>query len=360
MVTGAIYSVVRLLIDLIDITRADQARLQVEVLALRRQVQVLERQVKRVRWQTGDKLVLAALMRRLAPEAWSGLLVKPETVIGWHRALVRRKWASYRGRPRRGRPAIEAEVRELIVRMARENSTWGYFYIRGELLKLGYVVSATAIRSILKRAGIPPAGRRSELTWKEFLAAHAETLVATDFLIVDTIYFKRLFVLIYVHLATRQILWSAVTANPNQAWLAQQSRNLLWEASEQRIQVGGLIHDRDKKFSAAADAVLRSAGSRIILTPLMAPKANAYAERWIGSCRREALDRMIIVNERHLAHVIHEYVAHYNHDRPHRACALRAPASGGDPVRKVGRVIQHSRLGGLLKSYERTARATST
>jgi len=160
VVTGAIYSVVRLLIDLIDITRADQARLQVEVLALRRQVQVLERQVKRVRWQTGDKLVLAALMRRLAPEAWSGLLVKPETVIGWHRALVRRKWASYRGRPRRGRPAIEAEVRERIVRMARENSTWGYFYIRGELLKLGYVVSATAIRSILKRAGIPPAGRR--------------------------------------------------------------------------------------------------------------------------------------------------------------------------------------------------------
>ena len=239
-------------------------------------------------------------------------------------------------------------------RMARENSKWGYFYIRGELLKLGQVVSATSIRSILKRAGIPPSVRRSELTWKEFLAADAEALVATDFLIVDTIYFKRLFVLIYVHLATRTILWSAVTANPNQDWLAQQSRNLLWEAAEQRVELGGLIHDRDKKFSAAADAVLRSAGTRIILTPLMAPKANAFVERWIGSCRREAMDRMIIVNERHLAHVIRESVAHYNQDRPHRACGLRPPASRGDPGSKFGRVFQHSRLGGLLKSYERT------
>ena len=353
VVGSLLYGLARLMLDIIETSRSDRAALQAEVLALRRQVQVLERQIKRVRWQPGDRIVLAALMRRLEPEAWNGLLVRSETVIGWHRALVRRKWAAYRRRPRRGRPPIALEVRELIVRLAKANSTWGYFYIRGELLKLGHVVSATSIRSILNKAGIPPAGRRSELTWKQFLAVHAQSLVAADFFSVDTIGFKRLYVLIYVHLATRKLVWSAVTANPNQTWLVQQSRNLLWELSEQGIPLGGLIHDHDKKFSPSADAVLRSAGSRIIFTPLLAPKANAHVERWVGSCRREVLDRMIIVNERHLAHVIREYVAHYNVDRPHRACGLRPPAARGDPGTKIGRIVELSRLGGLLKSYRR-------
>ena len=139
-------------------------------------------------------MVLAALRAKLPGSAWAGLLVRPETVLGWHRALMRRKWAAYRGRPRRGRPRLSEECRELIMRMARENPGWGYFRIRGELLKLGHTVAATTIRSILIAAGIPPAGRRSKLTWKQFLAAHAETLVAADFFSVDTILFKRLYV----------------------------------------------------------------------------------------------------------------------------------------------------------------------
>ncbi len=162
--------------------------------------------------------------------------------------------------------------------MARENPRWGYFRIRGELLKLGHQVAATTIRSVLVAAGVPPSGRRSQLTWKQFLAAHAETLVAADFFSVDTIFFKRLYVLIYAHLAS------------------QQARNLSWKLEDEGINLSVLIHDRDRKFALQADRVFQSQGTRVILTPLMAPMANAHAERWIGSCRRECLDWMLIVN----------------------------------------------------------------
>ncbi len=206
MVGSLIYSTLCILLDALATRHAGQAELQAEVLALRRQVQVLERQIKRVRWSPGDRMVLAALRERIPRSGWAGLLVRPETVLGWHRALVRRKWAAYQRRPRRGRPPISGECRQLIVRMAHENPGWGYFRIRGELLKLGHQVAATTIRSVLLAAGVPPSGRRSQLTWKQFLSAHAETLVAADFFSVDTIFFRRLYVLIHVHLASRRVL----------------------------------------------------------------------------------------------------------------------------------------------------------
>ena len=224
MVGALLYSVLRVLLDVLVTSHGDQAKLQAEVLALRRQVQVLERQIKRVHWSPGDRMIMAALRERMPHSAWAGLLVRPETVLGWHRALVRRRWAAYRGRPRRGRPAISRECRQLILRMARENPRWGYFRIRGELLKLGHAVAATTIRSVLLTAGIPPAGRRSQMTWKQFLAAHAETLVAADFFSVDTIFFKRLYVLIYVHLATRRVLAASCTEKPSQDWVTQQAQ----------------------------------------------------------------------------------------------------------------------------------------
>lgn len=181
MVASLVYSLIRVLLDVMVIRRSDQAELQAEVLALRRQVQVLERQIKRVRWDPADRMILSALRERLPRSAWAGLLVRPETVLGWHRALVRRKWAAYRGRPRRGRPPISSEVRHLIIRMARENPSWGYFRVRGELLKLGHTMAATSIRSILLAAGISPAPRRSGMSWKQSLRAHAESVIAADF-----------------------------------------------------------------------------------------------------------------------------------------------------------------------------------
>src|SRR5713226_1852140 len=339
-------------------SHGDQAKLQAEVLALRRQIQVLERQIKRVHWTQGDRMVLAALRERIPRSGWAGLLVKPETVLGWHRALVRRKWAAYQARPRRGRPPISVQCRQLILRMARENPRWGYFRIRGELLKLGHQVAATTIRSVLVAAGVPRSGGRSQLTWKQFLAAHAETLVAADFFSVDTIFFKRLYVLIYVHLATRRVLAASCTAQPTGAWVTQQARHLSWKLEEEGIELRVVLHDRDKKFASEADAVFKSEGTRVVLTPIRAPMANAHVERWIGSCRRECLDWMLVLNQRHLEAVLREYCRHYNDERPHRSRNLRPPAARSDREPTVGGYIERStRLGGVLSDYRQMSQA---
>ena len=237
MVFSLVYALLRVLLDVFATSHGDRAKLQAEVLALQRQVEVLERQIKRAHWTPGDRVVMAALHDRLPQSAWAGLLVKPETVLGWHRKLVRRKWAAYRGRPRRGRPPITAECRDLIIRRAEDNPGWGYFRIRAELL------------TVLVAAGIPQSGRRAQLSWKQFLAAHAQTLVAADFFSVDTVFFKRLHVLIYMNLATRRVLLASCTTEPNEACVTQQARNLSWRLEEDGIKLSVAIHDRDKKFA---------------------------------------------------------------------------------------------------------------
>jgi hypothetical protein len=349
-----LYSLLRVLLDVIATNRADEAKLRAEILVLRRQVQVLERQIKRVHWTPADRMVLAALRDRIPRTAWGALLVKPETVLGWHRELVRRKWAAYRNRSRRGRPRISEECRLLIVRMAQENSTWSYFRIRGELLKVGYTVAATTIRSVLLRAGVPPSGRRSELTWKQFLAAHAETIVATDFFSVDTVLLKRLYVLMFIHLGSRRILAAACTAAPDGAWVTQQARNLSWKLADEGVNLTVVIRDHDRKFPGSFDTVFEGDGAKVILTPLLAPRANAYAERWIGSCRRECLDRMLILNERHLRVVLRHYCERYNDERPHQSRNLRPPAFEAASIAADGPIVRSTRLGGLLSDYRRT------
>src|SRR5215471_13712917 len=198
MLAFVLYACLRLLIDLALAPLRNHAADQAELLVLRHQVRVVERQVKVVRWRQADRLVLAALARRLPRASWSTLLVKPETVLRWHRELVRRKWATFAGRPRRGRPSISEECRELIRQLAKENSGWGYLRLKGELRKLGFEVSASTIRRVLRQHRIPPAPRRSALTWRGFLAAHAATIVATDFFSVDTVFLKRLYVLFFI------------------------------------------------------------------------------------------------------------------------------------------------------------------
>ena len=187
MLLLVLYACLRLLIDLALAPLRERAADQAELLVLRHHVRVLERHVRVVRWYQGDRLVLAALARRLPRRSWSTLLVKPETVLGWHRELVRRKWATFARRPRRGRPSISEECRELIRQLANENAGWGYLRIKGELRKLGLEVSASSIRRVLRQHRI--------LTWRGFLAAHASTIVATDFFSVDTVFLKRLYVL---------------------------------------------------------------------------------------------------------------------------------------------------------------------
>ena len=226
-------------------------------------------------------------------------------------------------------------------------------------MKCGYTVSAMAIRSVLRRSHVPPAGRRSQLTWSQFLSAQASTIVVTDFFTIDTVSFKRLYVLFFVHLASRRVLAAAVTSEPNSAWVTQQARNLIWRLADDGIGVRVLIHDRDRKFAKSFDTVFEAEGARVILTPLIAPRANAHAERWVGSARRECLDWMLILSQRHLETVLSEYCAHYNLERPHRSRGLRAPASCGEPIIGLeGTITRRGRLGGLLSHYSRASLAS--
>ena len=355
MLLFVLYACLRLLIDLALAPLHDRAADQAELLVLRHQVRVLERHVKVVRWRQADRLILAALTRRLPRPSWSALLVKPETVLRWHRELVRGKWATFARRPRRGRPPISEECPELIRQLAKENTCWGYLRLKGELRKLGFEVSASTIRRVLRRHRIPPAPRRSALTWRGFLAAHASTIVATDFFSVHTVFLKRLYVLFFIHLKSRRILFAACTESPDSGWVTQQARNLTWELTELGRRPRFLIRDRDAKFAVAFDCVLEAEGTEVRRTPPRSPRANSFAERWVGSARREALDWLLVLNERHLRCILKEYVEHYNRARPHRSLELRPP-TGDPPLGDRDRqVVVMTRLGGVLREYSRAA-----
>lgn len=349
MIFAFVYACLRLLLELVHLRlRPDEA----EVLLLRHEVRVLRRQLRRVELRPADRAIMAAFSRFLPHQALTGL-VEPETVLGWHRELVRRRWAAFGRRPRSGRPPLPAEVRELILRMARENPRWGCIRIRGELLKVGHRVSATAIRKLLRRQGIGPAPSRSRLSWKTFLRAQASAIELSDFFSVDTILLRRLYVLLYMELASRRIVWFAVTANPDTGWVTQQARNLAWELGDRQTPVRFLIHDHDAKYPCGADAVLEAVGIRVLKTPIAAPRANAHIERQIGSSRRECLDWMLILGRRHLERVLAEWIEHYNQARPHRGLGLRTPIARSDPVDTGSPVGCRQRLGGLLRDYTR-------
>lgn len=255
--------------------------------------------------------------------------------------------------PRSGRPRIDEECRQLILRLASENPRWGYMRIRGELLKIGYAVSATSIRNLMQKHRIPTSPHRSRLSWREFLRAQASAILATDYFTVDTWNLRRLYVLFFMELGTRRIVWFGVTEHPNQDWVSQQARNLTWELQERAFQAKFLICDNDKKFPLAFEHVLAGEAVRVIRTPLGAPKANAHAERWVGSARRECLDWMIVRGRRHAELVLEEYVDHYNKERPHRALQLHPPNGQVDGANAKGAINSRPRLGGLLREYSR-------
>jgi putative transposase len=238
-------------------------------------------------------------------------------VLRWHADLVRRHWSYPRRSP--WRPRTAAPARALVLEMARDNPGWGYQRIHGELAGLGYKLAPSTVWQILKDAGIDPATARSGQSWRAFLEAQAKTILAADFFHVDTVLLRRLYVLFFIEHGTRRVHLAGITAHPTGEWAAQQARNLLMNLDDHADAFKFLIRDRDAKFTAAYDAVLAAAGVRIIKTPVRAPRANAIAERWIASARRECLDRMLVTGERHLRLVLDEYAEHYNHHRPHRA-----------------------------------------
>jgi putative transposase len=327
----------------------------IELLVLRHQVKVLQRQVKHPRLNRLDRVLLAAASRRLTKSSWSSFLVRPETLLRWHRELVRQKW-TYRTTGQPGRPPVEPNVRDLIVRLGRENPRWGYQRIRGELMKLGIRISATTVRTILLRRGLDPAPRRTGPTWTEFLRSQAAGILATDFFTVETIRRQTLYVLFFIELSTRRVHLAGVTAHPDSAWVTQQARNL---AIDERLSgVRFLLRDRDAKFSGPFDAVLHGEGVRVIRTPIRAPRANAFAERFVRTVRQECLDHVLIYGRRHLERVLRAYVAHYVAERPHRGLSLAVPAGNRTPqVRRTtqGPVERKDVLGGLIHEYRRAA-----
>src|SRR5450830_1662738 len=295
---------------------------EVELLVLRHQVKVLQRQVKRPRLNRLDRVFLAAASRAMTRGSWSSFMVRPETLLRWHRELVRKKW-TYRRTGHPGRPPIEPDVRDLIVRLGRENPRWGYQRIRGELMKLQIRISATTVRTILLRAGLDPAPRRAGPTWTEFLRSQAAGILATDFFAVETIRLKTIYVLFFIELSTRRVHVAGVTTHPDSAWVTGQARNL---AIDERLSgVRFLLRDRDAKFSGPFDAVLRAEGVRVIRTPIRAPRANAFAERFVRTVRQECLDHVLIYGRGHLERVLEVYVTHYVAERPHRGLNLAVP-----------------------------------
>jgi putative transposase len=316
------------------VVRGDRALLA-EVLVLRQENMVLRRQVARVRYEPADRAWFAALSALVPRVRWGEVFpVAPKTLLSWHRQLVAGRYTPVRRRP--GRPSTRPSVKALILRMARDNPRWGHERIAGELIKLGHRIAKSTVWQILQDAGIQPAPRRGGPTWEQFLHAQAGTIIAADFLQVDTVLLKRIYVLVFIEHGTRRLHIAGITANPDGAWSAQQARNFAMAMGERLEEMKFLIRDRGGQFTASFDAVFEDCGQWILRSPRQAPRANAICERLIGTLRRELLDHLLILNQAHLRAVLAEFAAHYNAARPHQGIAQHVPGDGPDhPVAAV-------------------------
>src|SRR6266704_2408076 len=324
---------------------------------------ILRNQLKgRLRLSDGERKALAVIGQKLGKQALKGVaqIVKPETILGWHRTLVAQKFDGSQQRQSPGRPKIDEELETLIVRIAQENRSWGYDRIVGALVNLGYTISDQTVGNILKRHGIPPAPeRKTTTTWKEFIRTHMDVLVATDFFTAEVWTLGGLvtyYVLFFLHLSRRKLSVAGVTPHPNAAWMMQVARNVTMEEWGFLPPGQYLIHDRDTKFCVAFQQIIDDAGVERVVLPPRTPNLNAYAERWVRSVKEECLSRMILFGEDSLMHTLQEYVEHYHHERNHQGkgnvLLFPTPSPEGE---SDGPPQCRERLGGLLKYYERKA-----
>ena len=336
-----------------------------EILALRHQLLVLQRQLgpRKVRFTLADRALLAALLHRLPRDVLKRLrlVVRPDTVLRWHRDLAARRHAS-RSRPGRpGRPRTVRSVRGLVLRLARENPGWGYRRVHGELLVLGVKVAASTVWEILREAGIDPAPERSSATWAGFLRSQAEGLLACDFFETVTLSGARLYVLAVIEHASRRIRILGATAHPTAPWVTQAARNLMMDLEDAGCRARFLIRDRDGKFPGLFDAILADAGIETVLSGVRMPRMNSIMERWVQTCRRELLDPTLIWNQSHLLHALREFEQFYNGHRPHQGIAnarplqpLPVPLAAPDQIASL-HIRRRDRLGGVLHEYQHAA-----
>jgi transposase len=343
---------------------SDRAK-DAEILALRHQIVVLERQLRgeKVRFAPADRAFLAALLHRLPRDVLRRvrLLVRPETVLRWHRDLVARRHAAISRPKRAGRPSTVRSIRTLVLRLARENSGWGYRRIHGELLVLGVKVAASTVWEILSEAGIDPAPERTSDSWGAFLRSQAEAILAADFFEAVTLTGARMYVLAVIEHATRRVRILGATAHPTAAWVTQAVRNLAMDLQDADCRARFLIRDRDGKYPPLFDAILADTGIKVVLSGIRMPRMNSIMERWIQSCRHELLDRTLIWNQAHLLHALHEYERHHNAHRPHRGISnarplhpLPEPLTDPDQITHLN-IHRRDRLGGILHEYEHAA-----
>lgn len=326
-----------------------------EIIVLRHQLSVLRRQIDRPELTDGDRTLLGAIAAALPRRLRHGWVVTPETLLRWHRQRIARHWTQPPAR-RTGRPPTSAELRELIVRLAKENPTWGHRRIQGELARLGHTIAKTTVWQILTDNGVAPSPDRSEVTWSEFL--HSQAAVACDLFTVDTAALRRYYVLFFIKIDTREVFYAGVTANPTGTWTTQAARNLFLRHGEQLDGARALVRDRGSQFIASFDEIFRTEGTKILKTPVRTPVANSFAERWIGSIRRELLDRTIIWNRRQLERIVVDYIEHYNQQRPRQSLHQRPPTPVRDPPEAqpaTVTVLRTPRCDGLVNEYRNAA-----
>ncbi len=325
-----------------------------EIIVLRHQLMVLRRQDSRSPLNDNDRTLLGALAAALPRSRRTGWLVTPDTLLRWHRRRIARHWTQPTAGP--GRPSTADEVRRLIIAMATDNPTWGYRRIHGELSGLGHRLGASTVWTILKRHGVDPAPHRSTVTWTEFLRSQAA--VACDFATIDTALLRRYYLLFFIDVSTREVFFAGITANPTGAWTTQAGRNLFLRHHDRLADARALVRDGGSPFIDAFDEIFRTEGLKILKTPVRTPVANTFAERWIGTVRRELLDRTIIWNRSQVERLVIDYINHYNTHRPHRSLDQRPPLETDAPPRADQshlRVVKSTRCNGLINEYQHAA-----
>ncbi len=324
MVWSLVYLALRRILELMVLCWRSADAKELEILVLRHQLAILRRQHPRPRLRPQDRALLAALSRLLPRRRWSILVVTPQTLLGWHRRVARRRWTY--PTPPRGQPPVPQQVQALTVRLASENPRWGYQRIRGELPRLGCRVSASSIARVLRASGLQPAPRRAAAspTWRSCRRQQAAGILAGDFLTVDTVFLHRLCVLFFIQRHTRRVLLAGVTANPTGAG----SSNKPATSSPRSTTTPGRPVPAPRpcqQVHPGLHDVWRAVGAAVIRTPIQAPNANAVAERWVGTVPRGCLDHLLIASRRQLLGVLHSYLEHDNYRRPHRSLGLSAP-----------------------------------